>query len=186
MAEYNQFPEPTLTAPKLDREAATREASERLEIYKLLVEMADRVSLRRQAANSFYLSVNTLIVGGSALLRTMKLEAGNSVVIAVAGIAISVLWARSIASYASLNDAKFGVINELEKTLAVQPFADEWARLHPAEDAPAEATKKRHRPFHTVEVWIPAVFILLYFIQIAVNVPWHSICAAVSHMLSPK
>ena len=33
-----------------------------LEQYKLYVEMADRISSRRQNANSFFLSINTAIV----------------------------------------------------------------------------------------------------------------------------
>lgn len=168
-----------MTPPKPDKEAAARQGSERLEIYKLLVEMADRVSQRRQAANNFFLSVNTLLVGGSALLRTMKLQGWNAIVIAIAGVAISVLWARSIASYASLNDAKFGVINDLENSLAVQPFHDEWARLHPAKEQGTKA-KKRHRPFHTVEVWIPWVFIMLYGVQIATSVSWGPVLTAIS------
>ncbi|RDD97660.1 hypothetical protein DTW92_07525 [Paracoccus pantotrophus] len=46
-------------------ECAPRD-KEVLEIYKMLVEMADRVSQRRQSANSFYLTVNTAIIGGAA------------------------------------------------------------------------------------------------------------------------
>ena len=33
-----------------------------LEQYKLYVEMADRISARRQTANSFFLSINTAII----------------------------------------------------------------------------------------------------------------------------
>ena len=34
-----------------------------LEIYKLYVQSADNISARRQSANSFFLSVNTAIIG---------------------------------------------------------------------------------------------------------------------------
>jgi hypothetical protein len=173
LAKYHQFLEPALTDPKTPEKRRAEGAPDRLEIYKLLVEMADRVSQRRQAANNFYLSVNTLLVGGSAFLGRTSLEGWNIILIAVAGAAISFLWIRSIKSYASLNDAKFGVINELENSLAVQPFHDEWRRLHPPKDEQSgEAKRKRHRPFHEVEVWIPWVFISLYGIQIIINVPW--------------
>ena len=33
-----------------------------LEIYKIYVEMTDRISTRRQSANSFFLSINTLLI----------------------------------------------------------------------------------------------------------------------------
>lgn len=140
--------------------------AERLEIYKLLVEMADRVSQRRQAANSFYLSVNTLLVGGSAYLGTLQPAVWNVIVISVAGLAISALWIMNIVSYKTLNSAKFDVIHEVEKGLAIQPYADEWARLDPDGDG------KRHRPFHKVEGVVPWVFIVVYVAQALAIVPW--------------
>lgn len=146
--------------------------TERLEIYKLLVEMADRVSQRRQAANSFYLSVNTLLVGGSAYLGTLKPAAWNVIVISVAGLAISALWIMNIVSYKTLNGAKFGVITDIEKDLPIQPFADEWARLDPEGDG------KRHRPFHKVEGVVPWVFIAVYASQALAMVPWRRIGSA--------
>lgn len=155
-------------APKESSEAR----AERLEIYKLLVEMADRVSQRRQAANSFYLSVNTLLVGGSAYLGTLQPNARNIVVIAVAGIAICALWLRNIWSYKTLNDAKFAVIHEVEENLVAKPFHDEWAKLNPKGDG------KRHTPFHKVESVVPWIFIGVYVVQVLAAMPWERIGSA--------
>lgn len=140
--------------------------AERLELYKLLVEMADRVSQRRQAANSFYLSVNTLLVSGSAYLGTLHPNPYNIIIISIAGIAICALWARNIMSYKTLNEAKFGVITDIELKLAEQPFRDEWDRLDPNFDG------KRHRPFHKVEGVVPWVFLTVYVVQILTQLPW--------------
>ena len=145
-----------------------QDRADKLEIYKLLVEMADRVSQRRQAANSFYLSVNTLLVSGSAYLGTLQTGAHNIVVISVAGLAISALWIRNIGSYRSLNQAKFNVIQDIERSLPIQPFTDEWAELDPDQDG------KKHRPFHAVEVVVPWVFMLVYAAQAAIVAPWRS------------
>ena len=131
----------------------------RLELYKLMVEMADRVSQRRQAANSFYLSVNTLVASGSAYLRTLSPTQTNALTICIAGLAICALWVRNIGSYKTLNEAKFEVINELELTLPYKPFTLEWSKLDPNKDG------IRHRPFHSVEVAVPWVFIVLYIFQ---------------------
>jgi hypothetical protein len=161
-----------LKQPTPIRKSSGEDSAQRLEIYKLLVEMADRVSQRRQAANNFYLSANTLLVGGTAILDRIGLRNWNVIVVALAGLAICALWIRSIGSYASLNEGKFAVITEIEADLAVQPFSREWAVLHPPENAPVDVKNKRHLPFHKVEVWIPWVFIVLYGIQIAANVPW--------------
>ena len=93
----------------------TEDRKERLELYKLLVEMADRVSQRRQAANSFYLSVNTLLVGSSAYLSAVEPDAMGIPVMPVAGMAICALWIMNITSYKTLNEAKFFVINAIEE-----------------------------------------------------------------------
>ena len=37
-----------------------------LEIYKICVEMADRISARRERMNSFFLTVNAVLLGGLA------------------------------------------------------------------------------------------------------------------------
>jgi hypothetical protein len=166
LAEHFGLPQ----RPLIDKKPPAREAqaarSERLEVYKLLVEMADRVSQRRQAANSFYLSVNTLLVGGSAYLGTLEPNPLNIIVISVAGIAICALWVMNIISYKTLNEAKFGVINDVETRMVEQPFHDEWNRLDPDQDG------KRHRPFHKVEGMIPWIFMAVYTVQVLATIPW--------------
>jgi hypothetical protein len=46
----------------------------RIEQYKLYLEMADRISSRRQSANSFFLTLNTALV---ALVSYLSLGAQN-------------------------------------------------------------------------------------------------------------
>jgi hypothetical protein len=152
-----------------DHPPAPPERGERLEIYKLLVEMSDRVSQRRQSANSFYLSVNTLLVGGSAYLGTLRPGPMNVIVISVAGIAICAVWIINILSYKTLNQAKFKVINALESKLVEQPFHDEWAHLDPNLDG------ERHRPFHQVERVVPWVFMCVYVAQGAAVASWDKV-----------
>lgn len=169
MAECPSFHRPTVK--EVTQPSAVAQ-NERLEIYKLLVEMADRVSQRRQSANSFYLSVNTLLVGGSVYLATLNPSVWNRFVISAAGMAICALWVMNIASYKTLNSAKFNVITEVEKCLVIQPFSDEWVHLDPEEDG------KRHRPFHQVERIVPGVFIAIYAFGILAAVPWQRLGAA--------
>ena len=143
------------------------ECKERLEIYKMMVEMADRVSQRRQAANNFYLSVNTFLVGGSAFLKTLTPSTGTLAIVTVAGLAICALWYQNIQSYRTLNGAKFEVINDVETRLAEQPFHTEWQTLDPDGDG------KRHKPFYAVEGVVPWVFAAVYVAQGLMLVPWH-------------
>ncbi|MCO5065454.1 MAG: hypothetical protein M9924_13720 [Rhizobiaceae bacterium] len=145
------------------------EAEERLEIYRLLVEMADRVSQRRQEANGFYLSINTLLVGGSAYLGTFASTERSIVLISVAGLAICLLWVRNIGSYKTLNAAKFTVITDLEKRMVEQPFTAEWEELDPDRDG------DRHKPFHKVEVLVPWIFAVVYGIQLLGQIPFEQL-----------
>lgn len=163
-----------MTASEPERGFEAR-AAERLEIYKLLVEMADRVSQRRQSANSFYLSVNTLLVGGSAFLGTLGPGARNIVVISIAGIAICILWIMNILSYKTLNGAKFKVITAVEGRLVEQPYQEEWAHLDP------KGSGERHRPFHQVEAAVPYVFMAVYALQAAAVLPWRLLCHYLLH-----
>jgi len=141
--------------------------------YKLLVEMADRVSQRRQAANNFYLSANTAIIGASAYIATLGESATNTFVVAVAGIGVCILWQRNIDSYKTLNEAKFKVINQIEKALPLAPFTAEWSYLDP------DGTGTRHRPFHVVEVVVPRIFICVHIIQAIRAVPWGTLLSAI-------
>lgn len=151
----------------------TSSNAERLEIYKILIEMADRVSQRRQSANSFYLTVNTALIGGTSLMSKDGISAWSGIALSAAGLSIALLWIRNIKSYKTLNDAKFKVITDIETHLSYQAYTKEWDFLDPDGDG------KRHNPFHKVESLVPLVFITAYLINISIYIPWKhlvSIC----------
>lgn len=173
VAQHIRVPEPTLTGT-LPAKEDTSLTSERLDIYKLMVEMADRVSQRRQAANNFYLSINTVLVGGSSFLKTLAPNSVTLAILAVAGFAICALWHQNIQSYKTLNGAKFGVINEIETRLVEQPFHAEWAILDPDGDG------KRHKSFHKIEGLVPWVFAAVYAVQALALVPLGRLSAAIT------
>src|SRR5581483_2639836 len=89
------------------------------ELYKLAVEMADRVSARRSLANSFFLTVNTglvAVLGGTDDLRWY---------LPVAGLLFCVTWWSLLKSYRELNSAKFQIILGMEERLPVRVYAEE-------------------------------------------------------------
>lgn len=137
-----------------------------LEIYKMVVEMADRVSQRRQSANSFYLTVNTAIIGGAAYLSQSQFGDIGTLAVSLAGIVICFLWVRTVTSYKSLNAAKFEVITALEEHLPVSPYKDEWGILH------VDGARKKYNPFYKTEILVPAVFGVVHGVQLLVRVPW--------------
>ena len=133
-----------------------------LELYKLAVEMADRISARRALANSFFLTVNTGLV---ALLG------GNDLrwYVSLAGIVFSLAWWSTLQSYRQLNAAKFQVINSIEARLPVPLFSSEWefiqSRRAPKRLWPARSLLAWIRGYHelgTVERIVPLVFAAIY------------------------
>src|SRR5215207_3253415 len=135
-----------------------------LELYKLAVEMADRVSARRATANAFFLTVNT------ALLAFVSSGSLNMLwLVALAGIALSGTWWILLKSYRDLNAAKFGVILEMEKDLEAKVYGNEWRVLkedRPKEERPQEKRPKRwwegYAELGTAERIVPLIFAALY------------------------
>lgn len=128
-------------------------SSQYLELYKLAVEMADRVSSRRAIANSFFLTVNTALLGFISIGRE------SLSLVALGGITISATWWALIKSYRDLNEAKFDVITRMEERLEVRVFGDEWRKLK--EDRP-KGWQGRYAEFNVIERFVPIVFSVLY------------------------
>ncbi|GLW24333.1 membrane protein [Microbispora amethystogenes] len=133
-----------------------------LDLYKLAVEMADRVSARRGASNSFFLSVQTAFVavlGLAASAVTKSLWA--SVAVALAGITLSAAWWLQLKSYRDLNRAKYEVINKIEEQFSVKIFSDEWTAL---KRDPVRSWRARYAELGVSERRVPFVFMALHIL----------------------
>ena len=125
-----------------------------LELYKLAVEMADRVSSRRTTANTFFLTANTAL---SAFISTGPPDL--LWLVSLGGMALCVTWWVLLKSYRDLNEAKFRVIISMEQNLQARIFGDEWKQLK--EDRP-KGLRGWYAEFNIVERFVPLVFIVLY------------------------
>lgn len=140
-----------------------------LEIYKTYVEMADRISTRRQSANSFFLSINTALV---ALIGYVQLgqKTGQSTdfywIVSLAGMALCYTWYRLIKSYKDLNSGKFKVIHEIERKLPISPYDAEWEALGRGKDT------KLYLPFTKIEMAVPWIFFSLHSVVLLRVIPW--------------
>jgi len=135
-------------------------SAEVLDLYKLSVEMADRISARRGQANQFYLTLQSSLLGVPAifgLLGGSSLDPVRATLIAVIGALTSITWWLQLRSYRDLNRAKFDVINKIEREhLIVRPFSDEWASL---KKDPLPKWRARYAELGTVERIVPVVFL---------------------------
>ena len=129
-----------------------------LEQYKLYVEMADRISARRSTANTFFLTLNTLLVGALSVCAE-KFSSLSVIVLCISAIVLCYVWKSLINSYRQLNTAKFTVIGEFEKKLPSSPYwSAEWSALGEGKDP------KKYKQLTSVEKWVPIVFICLYLL----------------------
>lgn len=140
-----------------------------LEQYRLCVEMADRVSSRRNLANTFFLTLHTLIVSAIGFFydKGPALTQKWVIIFPLAAIlALCYSWWRLVKSYRQLNTAKFKVIGEFEKRLPASPYwSAEWKALGEGKDP------KLYTPLTHIENWVPLVFGLMY-IAAAVIIIW--------------
>ncbi|MFE3760824.1 hypothetical protein ACFXPI_03545 [Streptomyces sp. NPDC059104] len=140
--------------------------AEILELYKLAVEMADRVSARRGTANAFFLSVQTAFVGlvSFGFPKLAESPWWAAVAVALAGITLSATWWLQLRSYRDLNTAKFKGINKIEELLPVKIFADEWEAL--GRD-PIVGWRKRYAELGTSERVVPLIFVSAHLLLLA-------------------
>jgi hypothetical protein len=127
------------------------------EIYKMSVDMADRVSARRANANAYFITIQGALVAALGFLagRTPAVDDRYLMAITAVGVLASGTWFLLLRSYRDLNRAKFTVINELETLLPLQPFADEWSEL---KRDPVRKWRPRYAELGTIERVIPVLF----------------------------
>lgn len=136
-----------------------------IEIYRMAVEMADRVSPRRAAANAFFLTVNTALVAVVGLHDPGSPSSLLPVAVCIAGVSVALCWWLLLGNYRKLNEAKFLVINRIESEyLPVAPFKEEWEILGGQGIAVGRLSRIRHalKQLGHVERFVPLVFGLLY------------------------
>lgn len=124
--------------------------------WQTCVDMANATSQRRDAMNNLFATLNIALIAATSIVWDLK-----SIIMAVGGIILCGVWLAFVRYFRQLNEAKFEVINDLEKKLPEQPFADEWKILKKQKNR-TEGTK--------LERVLPIAFILLYITIVAVMV----------------
>lgn len=140
--------------------------------YKLYVEMTDRISNRRQSANSFFLTVNTAVIAIVGYIQLGQAAGTNHAfywLVSIAGMVLCYTWYRLICSYKGLNSGKFEVVRLLEKKLPAAPYDAEWESLEKGKNP------KLYHPFTRVEMVVPWVFFILHLSVLLQMIPWGNI-----------
>ena len=133
-----------------------------LELYKVYLEMADKISERREKANSFFLALNAALIAvlaKDALGPSSGSARGVEVIVPVAAIVLCYLWHRIVRSYRDLNSAKFKVIHGIERLLPLRPYDAEWEMVDRGRNPDL------YLPFTHIEIIVPWVFMCLHAIM---------------------
>lgn len=136
-----------------------RYADHLLEQYKTYVELTDKISERRQTANTFFLTINTALVTALGVVspnNARSIELAWYAIVGSAGMVLCYSWWRLLKSYRDLNTGKFKVVHAIEQHLPVRPYDAEWASLGRGENP------ELYRPFTHIETGVPWVFFFLY------------------------
>lgn len=152
-----------------------QDENEKVELYKLVVEMADRVSARRGTANGFFLTLHT---GLAAVVAAVPLPPAGfrPLVLHVTGLLLAIAWIVLLRRYRVLNAAKYEVIHRMEDDLVVAPYRQEWQLLtaRPRWADLSSKQKWRWRPGYrgltAAELFVPLAFALLYVAALVLEV----------------
>ncbi|WP_449826311.1 RipA family octameric membrane protein [Mangrovibacter yixingensis] len=130
------------------------ELKEKIDIYKLCVDMADKTSERRLKTNAFIIAINTGLISLNSYLSTLGLSqtAWNSIICLVC-IIVNLYWIFLVSTYRKINEAKYQIINKIESdnNFPFKPFNEEY-----------DHTKsKRYFNLTSIERLIPITLIIL-------------------------
>lgn len=138
--------------------------------YALLVKDTAKISDRRQIVNTLYLSANSILLGGIALLvQQSGLKSGLLVfpvlIVAVAGVIFCLDWRRLILNYRELLQLRFKLLAQLEDaadfTAPLKVYQIEGAELY---NHKRHGRSILHFGFSRTELNIPIVFVGVYVV----------------------
>lgn len=136
-----------------------------LEQYKMYLESIEKTSDRRQSANNYFLTANTVLVSILALsFQTdfLKNIFWFKLFVAIIGILFCIVFWFLIRAYKQLNTGKFNVLHKIESKLPLSLYEYEWEVLGKGKD------KNKYYPFSHIELLIPWVFGIVYFVLVLI------------------
>jgi len=135
-------------------------------LYKELLTYMEQLGGRRQAANQFFLTLNTAVIGALGYAYTNpKLARGTLkpvfIVAGTFGCVLACQWWRLIRSHEARFKADFEILHTLEERLPARIFKVEQSLFFAVDES-----KKRipYVSLMVIERSVSAVFIVLYFL----------------------
>lgn len=135
-----------------------------LELYKIMVASSESLVVRRQGVNTFFLTLNGVVLTALGLIvgkgLVSYLEVAGLLAISITGGILALAWRGLLISFSQLNTGKFAVINRIEALLPAAVYAAEWVALGEGKrpDLYKSSTSR--------ELWTPVTFFVVYCLAI--------------------
>lgn len=156
-------------------ESSSQDPDVMMKQYQMFVETSEELVRRKQNVNSFYITLNSLIV--SIILAAFTLADSFSVagvpikystviicLSALVGGIVSLSWHSLIQSYADLNFSKMKIISYIETQLAYNLYDTEWQLVA------QKKGNKKYKSFSAKEKFIAKLFLGLYALLFVVGI----------------
>lgn len=132
------------------------------EQYKLYIQGIENISDRRDAANKYFITLNSsiFVLAGLVIHSTESNKQLFLVGLCFLGMATSVIFWFLINAYKQLNTGKFAMVHKIEEKLPLKLYKDEWVILGKGK------SKKKYFPFSHIERLIPVLFFTCYSVAL--------------------
>lgn len=150
-------------------ESSSQDPDVMIKQYEMFVETSEELVRRKQTVNSFYITLNSLII--SVVLAAFSFAQNFSMLglqikystliiclLSVVGAIVCVSWHSLIQSYADLNGSKMKIISYIETQLAYNLYHTEWQLVS------QKKGNKKYKSFSAKEKLIAKLFLGLYAI----------------------
>lgn len=148
--------------------------------YEMFVETSEELVRRKQNVNSFYISLNSLILGAISAVFVLGDQVqvlGTAVSLSTALVCLFTLvggiicfsWHSVLQSYADLNSSKMKIIAYIESQLAYNLYDTEWQLVS------KKMGNKKYKSFSKKEMFIAKLFVALYILLFVVSLAFEII-----------
>lgn len=133
-----------------------------IEQYKVYLQMLEGSNKRRMDTNTFFISINGLMVTLTTLFNK-----GNTLalcLVCVTGLLFSWIWYVLLRNYNVVNKAKWDVVNEMEAHLQCNPFESEWPKMQNEKYASISVLERR-LPILFAGVYVAIFMVAVVFMK---------------------
>ncbi|NIH03636.1 MULTISPECIES: RipA family octameric membrane protein [Providencia] len=127
---------------------------DKIDIYKLCIDMADKTSERRLKSNNLIITLNSILISLNGYFYLGGYEQGIwGITISVVCIVMNIYWVFLLFTYKNINEAKYKVINSIEANndFLLKPFTHEYEFLK----------EKKFFTLSKTECFIPITLVIL-------------------------